>query len=355
MNSIANTRHATIWLKTLGLAAGFALLVYICHLIIFNGNKPSEVQPVALSVALCLFGLLLLSTAVLMLQKLYRQRQQQRAARILPEIRTAWAARIGFGSADESLREWYRLYPAETESVAAEVLSRLRGESLAAAAEAMQEIGLVEKWRKQLKSIYDSRRQRALHLLSSLPPNYFGDEALDYLEDPSEDVRIEAFRCIATMGDRMLIEAVYPRALEGSRYERTLLSGVFRDYLDILSEDVIPELLNKGDDEVTVAMLEFLLTSEQAVAIEGIENLQQNPNPQIVALLELVRPYLIDTSLSSRARKTKISGDDEDREFRQSDLVFKNSTLDTGTEATMTELQTVNSTSPSNPADRPRP
>jgi HEAT repeat protein len=162
------------------------------------------------------------------------------------------------------------------------------------------ELGLQQKWIRQLRSQRPLHRRRAVRLLASLEPSMSRFMLVTALSDDDEEVRIEASRALIRWGEREEIEAVLKFIATQPLMLRALVAEDLRPVMTIC-EPLMSELLCSDDVRIVMGVLDIIEAWQKTFSIAGFERLLNHPSAEVRVRALRLAPYIHDASRSEHA------------------------------------------------------
>jgi len=286
------SRTLTIWIKTLLTAAVHAGVAATLFILLSRSGWAGSVELRA-ALALIIFPVLaILAMATgLALTKFVALVRERRRLKYEPVINEALALEVVMGGQIEELKRLARQCPpAMSDCVRAE-LSSITGSAHRRISQVACEVGLLERWNRQLHSRGSLRRCQAVRLLGALELSMARSMLVAALTDEDEQVRIEASRVLVRSGDGDAIEAVLKFAVSQPLLLRALVAEDLRPLIKFC-ERPLSELLGVGDVGVIDGALDIIEAWQKTLSIAGFQELLKHPEPGVRARALRLAPYI---------------------------------------------------------------
>ena len=306
------SRTTTIWIKTLlttGLHVGLAATLFIWLGRISWLNSVELRAAVALIIFLVL-AILAMATG-LVFNKILELWHERRRLKYEPLINETLALEVVTGGQIETLKRLAReCAPVMSDCICAE-LSCITGSAHRHISEVACELGMLERWGRQLRSRRSLHRCRAVRLLATLEPSMARSIVVATLADDDEQVRIEAGRALVRWGERDEIEAVLRFAAGQTLLLRALVAEDLRPVMTIC-EPYLSELLCSDDIGVIAGALDIIEAWQKTLSIAGFGALLHHPAAAVrVRALRLV-PYIHSADGSDHAVVRALCDDNDE-------------------------------------------
>jgi HEAT repeat protein len=287
------SRTSLIWTKTIlatGLDVGLATTIFI---LLGRLDWPDSVElRAALAVIIFLLVAILVMAAWLIYGKMLGLLQELRRLKYEPLINETLALEVVDGGQVEQLKRLARHCPAAVSDCVCAELSCVTGSAHRHISEVSCELGLLERWRRELRSHGSLRRCRAVRLLGTLERSMARAMLVEALSDDSEPVRIEAGRALVRWGDGEAVEAVLRFAASQPLLLRALVAEDLRHVMTSC-ERYLPQLLRDHDLAVMTGALDIITAWQKALAIQGFEALLEHRAAAVRVRALRLAPYIL--------------------------------------------------------------
>jgi hypothetical protein len=295
------SRTTAIWIKTLlttGLQIALAAIVFI-FLGRLSWSTPAELRA---AVALIIFlGLAIVAMASgLLATRISGLLNERRRLKYQPLIYETLAVELVTGGHTDALKRLARACPQVMSDCVRAELSCITGSAHRHLSQVACELGLQQKWIRQLRSQRPLHRRRAVRLLASLEPSMSRFMLVTALSDDDEEVRIEASRALIRWGEREEIEAVLKFIATQPLMLRALVAEDLRPVMTIC-EPLMSELLRSDDVRIVMGVLDIIEAWQKTFSIAGFERLLNHPSAEVRVRALRLAPYIHDASRSEHA------------------------------------------------------
>ncbi len=287
------SRALTIWIKTLLTAGAHVGVAVAVFLLLGRAGWPGSVElRAALALIIFLAVAILVMAAGLTLAKIAAQFRARRRFEYEPRINQTLALEVVMGGQIEELKQLAReCAPVMSDCIRAQ-LSSVTGSAHRHISEVARELGLLDRWNRQLQSRRPMRRLEAVRLLAALEPSMAHSMLLAALGDEDEQVRIEAARGLVRGGDAEAIDAVMKFAATGPPLIRALVAQDLRAAMTTLCESHLPELLRGSGFAAIAGTLDIIEAWQKTLSIAGFEELLEHPEPAVQVRALRLAPYI---------------------------------------------------------------
>jgi hypothetical protein len=191
------SRTSLIWIKTLlttGLDVGLAAAIFM---VLGRIDWPTSIElRGAVALTIFLMAAILVMAASLTANTILELLRQRRRLKYRPSIHESLAAELVTGGQMEQLKRFARKCPAIVSQCICAELSCITGSAHRHISEVSCDLGLLQRWSRQLRSWQPLSRCRAVRLIGALEPSMTRGMLIAALNDESEQVRIEAGRAL---------------------------------------------------------------------------------------------------------------------------------------------------------------
>jgi len=284
--------RAFIYLQTLGVALGCALSVYLVDR--FYVRRHISDAGLAFGYAFCLTegSMILILLALSVVIKYVRHRRDLRFERVQPLIVAGASAHLSGADRCAELRAFRRRYPREVEQCLSELLLRVRGVASVRLTSLTAELGLVNSWKRQARSRLVSKRRDAITRLGLLAGDAARDALVQALDDPHDEVKLEASRALISAGGMAEVAAVFRTALRDSLLVRAILTEALRPYAPLLCESAVPDALAGKDARTVRIALEIVRAWRKSMPLAGVQPLIRHTDGAVRAAALAIVPQL---------------------------------------------------------------
>ena len=250
-------------------------VLYVAHHVEDSG--------MAFGYAFCLVqGLLIVLLFVLSLAiKLVRRCADARWERLRPLLLETASAHLTGNNRLSELRALQRRHPREVDQCVAELLVAVGGTGRAGLARLAIDLGLDQRWQRQSGSFSSKRRKAAISRLARLETDATRPTLLKALEDPDDEIRLEASGALIRSSNAQEIAAVFHTAVRDSLLMRAVLTEALRPHMLALCELGVPEALASREPKHVRTALEIVRAWGKALPI-GVR-------PLLVDIYDVVR------------------------------------------------------------------
>jgi len=232
--------------------------------------------------------------------KILERLRERRRLKYEPLINEALALEVVTGGQIEMLKRLAReCAPVMSDCICAE-LSCITGSAHRHISEVACELGMLELWRRQLRSRRSPQRCQAVRLLATLEPSMARSLLVAAIGDDDERVRIEAGRALVRWGERDEIEAVLKFATSQPLLLRALVAEDLRPVMTIC-EPYLSELLCSDDIGVITGALDIIEAWQKTLSIAGFGTLLNHPAAAVRVRALRLAPYIHGADGSERA------------------------------------------------------
>lgn len=255
----------------------------------------SWLGPVDLRAAVALIIFLVLAILAmasgLIVTRILGPLRERRRLKYEPLINETLALEVVIGGQIEMLKRLaHKCAPVMSDCICAE-LSCITGSAHRHISEVACELGLLERWIRQLRSRRSQRRCQAVRLLAGLEPSMARSMLVAALADDDEQVRIEAGRALVRWGDREEIETVLKFAASQPLLLRALVAEDLRPVMT-MCEPYLSELLCGDDIGVVAGALDIIEAWQKTLSIAGFGALLNHPATAVRVRALRLAPYI---------------------------------------------------------------
>jgi HEAT repeat protein len=239
--------------------------------------------------------------AVSLSRSLAWQKQQRISAGILPPIREALVDYLSGSEERTRLQSLVRANPEIAGNAVMSFEGAVAGNARDRLCEISLELALVHRWCEDTRSRSILQRRTAFHRLSfvcSFEPcrRLAGDILHRALRDPDDEVKLSASRALVYSGGIDDVERVFEYAVSQGPLVRILVGEELRRHSALLCERAIPKVLQSGDPERVLAMLQVVAAWERALPMQGIAALLKSGDRRIRLLTLKIAAMVPDSA-----------------------------------------------------------
>lgn len=238
-----------------------------------------------LAEAVCGLALLVMLWLIVRFQAAARRRADAETA-VRPVAQEALSIFMGGNPDFSALRGLAKAYPGVVEQSILGFQAKLGGSERERLAALAINLGFVDQWCLQAKSPNPQMRcmAHARIAASSHSPairRMAGNIPLKGLDDPDEQVRVEAARSLAYAEDPEQVIRAFEVTLASSPLARIHFAGLLRRHALLLCKTAIPRIINTAGYKELLKMLQLLNAWECSLPLEDLGMLSDHPNAEI--------------------------------------------------------------------------
>jgi len=286
------SRTRTIWIKTFlttGLHVGLAVTLFVL-LGSVNWLSPVELRAAVTLIIFLVAAILAMATS-LIFHQVSEQLGERRRLRYEPLINETLALEVVNGGQIEALKQLARECASVMSDCIGAELSCITGSAHRHISEVACELGMLDRWVRQLRSRQSLRRCQAVRLLASLEPSMARTSLVAALADDDEQVRIEAGRALVRWGEREEIEEVLKFAASQPLLLGALVAEDLRPVMTIC-EPYLAEVLCSDDIGVVTGTLDIIEAWQKTLSIAGFGALLNHPGAAVRVKAPRLAPYI---------------------------------------------------------------
>ncbi|MBL8151873.1 MAG: HEAT repeat domain-containing protein, partial [Blastocatellia bacterium] len=219
-------------------------------------------------------SIILLLTIVL-IKRLKTRAYQHQFEKLSPYINTEISDYIVGACSCEKLASFYNRYPRQFEEILTSSLLSVSGIALVRLSQLASDIGLVADLEHMYQSKNVQLRRKAVTMLGLLKANKSEHIFLKALSDVDQNVRFSTAKAILNSGHIESLDKVFKLALDSSLIVRAILSEELKKHALLLSENIIPEILQSKEIKQIITTLEIIESWQKLL-----------PIPNFIKLLE---------------------------------------------------------------------
>lgn len=294
---IRKTDHV-IWLQTLAVVAVYVAAVWGVYHAWIDGVVDGTVLGAVLAFAVVQSATIAALLVGLLVGKAILGARERRIARMVPAVRAGLVNRITALDAEEveaerpGLDSIVRASPDVVERCAVELLASISGSALGRLGEVLEEIGILDLWRRRYRTRDAERRREVVSWIARIPGERGNDLLRRALEDADASVRLEAARGLLDGGGIVDIERIFHLAVKEPLLVRAILVEDLRPFATDLTDQAVPKALAGGDPRAAMVALEMIEAWEKSVVVPGVVPLLRHPRPEVRARALRVAPYV---------------------------------------------------------------
>jgi len=306
--------RARVWTPTIAVLVAYGLAVAVVREAWFAESVPHAVVSTLLALAAVHLAVIALVLGVLVVRKARRSSRGRKVGRVEPLARVLVARHLGGRDERDELVRVGDREPEAVERVVADLLGSISGSELRRLAELAEDLGLIDRWRREFRGGSVEVRRRMVDRLGRLGGRR---EAVlhEALDDAHPSVRIEAARTLIRGGTPAEVERVFELATVECLLVRAALVGNLRPHAIALGEQAIPRVLASARPKRIEVALEMIEAWGKSVPMPGIGALLRHPRPGVRARAIRILPYVVAADID-REREVLLALDDVDREPR---------------------------------------
>ena len=301
--------RASIWIRTLIVLLAYVVAICAVHVQLLGSVVRMPALSVVLSFTIVQTMAIILILAGLMTRKAMSTARERFIQRWTPMARERMIAHLMGEDALGELRDIAGRSPAAVERCAEDLLASISGTELETLSELAQDLGLVDRWRRQIDRGDVESRRRAIAILGRLAGQRVNGALHAALEDPQEAVRLEAARALLRSDGMDDLERIFEFATLETPFLRAILVEDLRPHALTLSDQAIPRVLASGRPEQVRVALEMIEAWQKTLPVPGVAALLRHPRAELRAQALRVLPYVsADVDVG---RETRLALDDE--------------------------------------------
>jgi HEAT repeat protein len=284
---------ASIALSTVALTVAFVAAVGGVYIAIVSRHVSSWWQPLPFALAVAQIGATASLIGVTLTMRIIRGHRERHQSARVRSIRSRLSEHAAGADRHLALRSMSHTDRELVERVLIELLDSLRGTGAARLVDTAQDLGLVDRWRREARSRRVSRRRRGVSALSRLPLESVRPALREALTDSDSQVRVAAACGLARQGatDAGL---VFAHVLRESLAVRVLVSEQLRPHAPALAAAAIPEAIGTGDRARIIAALDIAAAWRRSLPVSDLEPLLLCPDGEVARRALRLVPYCAD-------------------------------------------------------------
>jgi len=284
--------RSLVYLQTLGTALAYVLAIFIADAFYVARHVRDSGMAFGYSFVLVQGGAVGLLFSLSIAIKAVRYSQERRWERLRPLILEKALASLSGSGGTAEMAVFARRNPMEVDRCVAELLACVEGEAHGRLAQMAAGLGLLERWKEQYRSTVRSKRMTAVSRLAQLHSDAAIPTLILALEDPDDEIRLEASRALIRSSGEKEIEAVFHAATRDSLLVRAVLAEALRPHAATVSRSALPAALANADAKIVRTALEIVRAWGRSLPLPATEPLLRHPDAGVRAAALSVLPLL---------------------------------------------------------------
>jgi hypothetical protein len=274
----------SIWFKTAAFTGTYLLSIWLVHTTLspsWNRWGDSEALSLVLSLSITQGTVIGVLLGLLLVLRLMSQIQGRRQRSLFGTIRQPLAIHVMGQDRFAELKQLYAQHQHEMEQCLVDFLPSITGDGRERLCQLASDLGLIDAWKRRLKSRNIKVRRRAIGWLSQVVRFVSETHFVEAIDDPDETVRLRASRALAKIDDPANLSLIFTQMTNQPLLARALLVEDLRPRALALAQEAIPGSLASADLRVVTGTLEAIIAWGKALPVQMPAELIRHASPEV--------------------------------------------------------------------------